>query len=65
MKRALLPMMSAAVLALLPLAAQTPRAHTLTYAPGKAITLSLPESLDISVAATGLKRARFFAQAPD
>ncbi|HVZ83959.1 MAG TPA: hypothetical protein VG893_09830, partial [Terracidiphilus sp.] len=49
----------------LPLAAQTPRAHTLTYAPDKAITLSLPESLDISVAAAGLKRVRFFAQAPD
>lgn len=41
------------------------RAHTLTYAPGKAITLSLPETLDISVAATGLRRVRFFAQAPD
>lgn len=39
--------------------------HSLTYAPGKSITLSLPPSLDISVAATGIKRARFFAQAPD
>jgi glucose/arabinose dehydrogenase len=39
--------------------------HTLTYAPGKAITLSLPSGLDINVAATGLRRVRFFAQAPD
>ncbi|HZL25950.1 MAG TPA: hypothetical protein VFC39_05415 [Acidobacteriaceae bacterium] len=44
-------------------AQQTP--HTLTYAPGKSITLSLPADLDIAVAATGIKRARFFAQAPD
>jgi glucose/arabinose dehydrogenase len=39
--------------------------HTLRYAPGKSITLELPSSLDISVAATGLERVRFFAQAPD
>jgi glucose/arabinose dehydrogenase len=39
--------------------------HTLTYAPGKSITLSLPASLDIAIAATNLPRARFFAQAPD
>jgi glucose/arabinose dehydrogenase len=39
--------------------------HTLNYAPGKSITLSLPSELDIHVAATGLKRVRFFAQAPD
>src|SRR5665213_302206 len=44
-------------------AQQTP--HALTYAPGKSITLSLPADLDIAVAATGIKRARFFAQAPD
>jgi glucose/arabinose dehydrogenase len=44
-------------------AAQT--AHTLTYAPGKSITLSLPEPFDIQVAASGLRRVRFFAQAPD
>jgi glucose/arabinose dehydrogenase len=44
-------------------AQQTP--HTLPYAPGKSITLSLPADLDIAVAATGIKRARFFAQAPD
>ncbi len=39
--------------------------HTLTYAAGKYITLKLPSSLDISIAATGLKRVRFFAQSPD
>src|SRR5579871_5215605 len=44
-------------------AAQT--AHTLSYAPGKSITLKLAESLDINIAATGLKRVRFFAKAPD
>jgi glucose/arabinose dehydrogenase len=40
-------------------------AHTLAYAPGKSITLTLPSGLDINVAATGLKRLRFFAQSPD
>jgi len=40
-------------------------AHTLPYAPGKSITLSLPGDFDINVAAGGMKRARFFAQAPD
>ena len=40
-------------------------AHTLPYAPGKSITLSLPEKFDINVAASGLRRVRFFAQAPD
>ncbi len=39
--------------------------HTLNYPPGKSITLSLPPSLDIDVAATGLRRVRFFAQSPD
>jgi glucose/arabinose dehydrogenase len=39
--------------------------HTLKYAPGKSITLVLPSSLDINVAATGLRRVRFFAQSPD
>src|SRR5580693_9745361 len=43
--------------------AQTP--HTLTYAPGKSITLSLPDAFDINIAASGLRRVRFFAQAPD
>lgn len=40
-------------------------AHTLTYAQGKSITLTLPDNLDISLAATGLRRVRFFAQSPD
>jgi len=39
--------------------------HTLAYAPGKSITLSLPASLDINIAAKGLRRVRFFAQSPD
>src|ERR1700752_1750431 len=39
--------------------------HTLQYASGKSITLALPSSLDINIAATGLKRVRFFAQSPD
>ncbi len=40
-------------------------AHTLRYAPGQSITLSLPATLDIAVAASGLHRVRFLAQAPD
>lgn len=43
--------------------AQSP--HTLTYAPGKQITLKLPDAFDIDIAATGLKRVRFFAKSPD
>ena len=43
--------------------AQTP--HTLTYALGKQITLSLPDNFAINVAATVLKRVRFFAKSPD
>ena len=39
--------------------------HTLNYAPGKSITLSLPEQFDIDVAANGLHRVRFFARSPD
>ena len=50
-------------LALSTVAQQTP--HTLTYAPGKSITLSLPAPLDINIAASGLRRVRFFAQSPD
>ena len=46
-----------------PAYAQTP--HTLHYAPGKSITLSLPEPFDIDIAATGLRRVRFFARSPD
>jgi glucose/arabinose dehydrogenase len=40
-------------------------AHTLTYGPGKSITLSLPEGFDVHIAASGLRRVRFFAQSPD
>jgi len=40
-------------------------ARTLTYAPGKSITLSLPEPFAIDVAASGLRRVRFFARSPD
>ncbi len=40
-------------------------AHTLRYAPGQSITLSLPPRLDITVAASGLHRVRFLAQSPD
>jgi glucose/arabinose dehydrogenase len=40
-------------------------AHTLQYAPGKSITLNLPVDMDINVAASGLRRVRFFAQSPD
>lgn len=47
----------------LPAFTQTP--HTLTYAPGKQITLTLPEPFDINIAASGLKRVRFFAKSPD
>jgi glucose/arabinose dehydrogenase len=39
--------------------------HTLVYTPGKSITLALPATLDINIAATGLRRVRFFAKAPD
>jgi len=39
--------------------------HTLRYAPGKSITLSLPAPFDINIAARGLGRVRFFAQSPD
>ena len=39
--------------------------HTLTYAPGKQITLKLPDAFDINIAASGLKRVRFFAKSPD
>jgi len=39
--------------------------HTLAYAPGKQIILKLPDAFDINIAATGLKRVRFFAKSPD
>src|ERR1700679_2359475 len=48
-----------------PLASAAQSSHTLAYAPGKSITLSLPDRFDINIAATGLRRVRFFAQAPD
>jgi len=41
----------------------TPR--PITLANGKTFTLNLPEGLDISIAAEGLKRVRFMARAPD
>lgn len=47
----------------LEISAQSP--HTLTYGEGKSITLSLPDGFDINIAASGLRRVRFFAQAPD
>jgi len=52
----------------LPLASQQslqPQAHPLLAGPNKPITLNLPAGLDIHVAATGLRRLRFFALAPD
>ena len=59
----------AAVLCPLALPAQSPRQplqpHTLAYAPGKSITLSLPADLDINIAASGLRRVRFMTQSPD
>ena len=39
--------------------------HTLHYGPGASITLNLPSELDMDVAASGLHRVRFLAQAPD
>jgi glucose/arabinose dehydrogenase len=46
-------------------AQQAATPHILKYAPGKSITLSLPANFDINVAASGLRRVRFFAQSPD
>ena len=45
------------------LSAQT--AHSLRYAPGKSITLTLPQGFAVEVAASGLRRVRFFAVSPD
>jgi glucose/arabinose dehydrogenase len=39
--------------------------HTLIYAPGRSITLTLPDAFDIDVVASGLRRVRFFAVSPD
>ncbi len=41
------------------------QAHRLIYAPGKSITLSLPDPFEINIAASGLRRVRFFARSPD
>lgn len=62
LRRALLFALSA-IFSTSPILAQT--SHILTYAPGKQITLKLPDAFDINIAATGLKRVRFFAKAPD
>lgn len=56
---------AAAVLCTAVTHAQNLQPHTVPYAPGKSITLSLPADLDINVAASGLRRVRFMAQAPD
>ncbi len=40
-------------------------AHTLPYAPGKSISLTLPSTFDITIAVSGLRRVRFLAQSPD
>lgn len=52
-----------AVLATSSAAGQT--RHILSYAPGRSITLTLPDAFDIDIAARGLRRVRFFAVAPD
>lgn len=52
-------------LAALGLSAFAQQQHTLPYAPGKSITLTLPAPLEINVAATGMRRVRFFAKSPD
>jgi glucose/arabinose dehydrogenase len=54
-----------ATLLLTPALSSQQQPHTLTYAPNKSITLNLPASLDINVAASGLHRVRFLAQSPD
>jgi glucose/arabinose dehydrogenase len=40
-------------------------AHSIRLADGRALTLKLPSSLNIDVAAQGLRRVRFFAVSPD
>jgi glucose/arabinose dehydrogenase len=39
--------------------------HTVHLADGRALTLNLPDSFTINIAAQGLRRARFFAVSPD
>ena len=46
-------------------AAQQLTPHTLSFASGTSITLSLPATSDINVAAEGMHRVRFFAESPD
>lgn len=53
------------IAALIGLAAPAQTPHTLSYGPGKSITLTLPDDLDINIAASGLGRVRFFALSPD
>ena len=74
MRRRTIPILLAAfvsVIAVVPVWAQIkPRAlklvpQRITLANGKAYDLNLPEGFAISVAAQGLKRVRFMAQAPD
>ncbi|HEY1742664.1 MAG TPA: hypothetical protein VGG18_05820 [Granulicella sp.] len=65
LSKRLLLLLAACVLPLSLQAQANNATHTLAYAPGKSITLSLPETFDINVAASGLHRVRFFAQAPD
>jgi len=43
--------------------AQVP--HTLHFAAGRSITLSLPAAFDIDIAASGLHRVRFLTRSPD
>ena len=39
--------------------------HTLKYATGKSITLTLPAGFEINIAAQGLRRVRLFSKSPD
>ncbi|CAN5724803.1 sorbosone dehydrogenase family protein [soil metagenome] len=64
MKRLLLPGILAALFTV-PSLAQQLTSHTLSITSTRSITLNLPASLDIQVAAKGLRRPRFFAEAPD
>ena len=60
-----LPNLAFTLLLALPVAARAQTAHTLIYAPGRSITLTLPDGFDIDIVATGLRRVRFFALSPD
>ncbi len=58
-----------ALFTLIPLAsvieAQSLKPHRITLTNGKSFTLNLPAGYDIAVAAQGMSRVRFLAQAPD